>query len=111
MNPLIEKQLGKLFIAGEGKPDGDGIVFSRVSLPDVEVGKTYGIRVDLNMLGCDAIAYNMNAGKLPLCSEMTANIMSISKGVAQVTAAYRGMQGMWSGWLPLDQIEVAEEVA
>ena len=110
MNPLIEKQLGKLFIAKPDMVDGNRIVFRKVSMSKVEVDHTYLIRLDLNLLSGDSTAYNMNGGKLPLCNSMVVNVMAISRGMAQVTGAYQGLAGMWSGWLPLTQIDVIKEV-
>lgn len=121
MNKVIKKQLDNLYIA---KSDGydpvkHQFVFKKMSSVKLEENKFYLIKLHKSLIsleGCDVLVYNLNKGTCPTREYMKVNVLNNQHGLVQVNGFYydaetkQDIKEFWSGWLPVDKLEVKEEL-
>ncbi len=115
INQIILDQLEKTQIA---KHDGyDEIkhqfVFKKNCSIKLEVNKCYAIKLNKSLLDetiNDSLMYNLNRGTFPKYDEMRVDVIKINQRLILVNGTYTSNAGFWSGWLPIDQIEIIEEI-
>lgn len=121
MNKLIEKQLNKLQLATHSGYDEikHQFVFKKITSVKLEVGKCYLIKLNKTLTKesiNDSLVYNLNRGTYPKYEDMKVDVLKINKGLVQVNGIYfdavsgEDIKEFWSGWLPVNQLEIISEI-
>ena len=121
MNKVIEKQLEKLQLAKHGGYDETKhqFIFKKIAGVKLEVGKCYLVKLNKSLTKeseNDSLVYNLNRGTFPKYEDMKVDVLKISQGLIQVNGIYfdavagEDIREFWSGWLPVNQLEVISEI-
>ena len=122
LDKIIEQQLGSLEVAKVSLHDEalHRYLFKKVQTTTLEVGKTYRLNLDKNLLSMEMsgnLASNWNHGLVPSHQTMEAFVKDKMGTMYLVHGRYLddGMSIIegerdWEGWLPIEKICVLEEI-
>ncbi len=121
MNKIIEEQLKKCQVAELSDFDSASGVYhiKRFKQAKMEVDACYLIRIGKHLLNRDTsqmLASNWNKGTVPPCEYMKIDVVkSMGKmirvnGIGYESETKQDLNCVWSGWLPLRDIEVIERI-
>lgn len=118
---LIESELAKVSVATVGPYDAESRTYfipKHVDL-SLEADNCYLIKVSEAVVapkGNDMLSSNWNNGTHPACRFMKVDVTKLLGTMAQVNGVYydndakADLNGMWSGWIPVDQIEIISKL-
>lgn len=121
MNKLIKEQLAKLSVADISKYDADKKEFNipRITKIKLEENSYYIIKLDdtlLNPNDAATLSANWNQGTIPPCKYLKVDVSKILgkmikvNGIGYDHGNNKDLDAMWSGWLPIAQIEVISKL-
>lgn len=121
MNRIIEEQLKKCQVADLS--DFDSVTgtyhIKRFKQVKLEVDSCYLIRLDKQLLNKETsqvLSSNWNKGTVPPCEYMKIDVsksmgkMICVNGIGYDYEKKQDLNIIWSGWLPLQSIEVIERI-
>lgn len=120
MNKIIEKQLNNLQIATHNGYDEDKhqFIFKKITGIKLNINSCYLIKLNKTLLEeslNDSLMYNLNRGTFPTHEYMLVDVLKLNQGLVQINGVYydtlknETIKEFWSGWLPINQIEVIRE--
>lgn len=121
MNKIIEKQLKQVQIADltDFNKDTNTYNIPKFCQKRVSVGECYIIKLDrclLSKTSSEVFANNWNKGSIPPFEYMKVDISKILgknifvNGIGFDFQTKQDINEMWSGWLPLTQITIEEQI-
>lgn len=121
MNSIISKQLNQLKVAKIDRQDENNntFYFKKINNNKIKIDSCYLIKLpkalrDVSI--CDSFLYNLNKGNLPKHEFMKIDVIAFKSSYAQVNGVYydninnKNLSEVWSGWLPINQIDIVKEL-
>lgn len=117
LDKIIKTQLEKLEVAkvSQYNEEKHRYLFKKISGLNIELNKTYIIKLDKQLLNKDINTFlvnNWNGGKIPLFNIIKGKVVQILGTMYKISGIYLDehyniIEGQsWEGWFPLEKLEI-----